>query len=87
MSTCAHIQLTSEQIRIVLSKMSINITQQQMAELLSRLGLNSDMLIDYLSFIEHFSSRSGSSLVHSILTDPNQKLAPYHNIIGSIVTV
>ena len=66
-------QLTAEQMRIALNRMSINITQQQMVELLTRLGFNSDTLISYSLFIEQFSSRSGSSLVHSILTDPNQK--------------
>ena len=67
------VQLTAEQIRIVLNRMSISITQDQMAEILARLGFSTNLLINYSLFVEYFSNRSNSGLVHTILSDPNLK--------------
>lgn len=67
------LQLTAEQIRIVLNRMSISITQDQMSEVLERLGFSTNLLVDYSLFVEYFSNRSNSGLVHTILSDPNLK--------------
>ena len=66
-------QLTAEQIRLVLNRMSISISQDQMSEVLVRLGFSTNLLIDYSLFVEYFSNRSNAGLVHTILTDPNLK--------------
>ena len=67
------IQVTAEQLRVVLSDMGVKLTPAQMSELIGRLGFRDNFLIDYAAFLQHFNQRGADGLVNSVLTNTEQK--------------
>lgn len=67
------IQVTAEQLRVVISDMGVKLTPAQMSELIGRLGFHDNFFIDYAAFLQHFNERGADGLANSVLTNTEQK--------------
>ncbi len=67
------LQLIPDQLRAVLRSFGIPVTPAQLTELCQSLGYKEGGLVDYTEVLTHFTLRSKSGIIHSKLTDKQQR--------------